>query len=176
MAREGKGLSLPARVEHIRKTLHHIAYAQLYNVVGRTMTTSHRQARSLEEDQAVSVYTDHSQDPIADVLAFVYFRATSSGGRPVIDAGTNEGTTFTETNRSTVAPEVSVKPSDAQNKIEDFRLFESGNRPAPFPWVLYCLLEDSLNNGMHRIISWSDHGRSFEVYDRDRFEAHVMPR
>ena len=118
------------------------------------------------------MYTDHSQDPIVDVLAFIYCRSASSSCRPVIDA-TGEGAT--ETTSPAFTTEASAQPNDGQHEIEDSRLTDAGSR-ATFPWLLYCLLEDSLNNGMQRIISWSDHGRAFEVHDRDSFEAHVMPR
>ena len=144
--------------------------------LGRTMTTSHRNLQFSEQKRTFSVYTDHSQDPIADALAFIFCRSPRSPhsiAGPVIDA-TGEGAT--ETSRSVGTTVAANKPSDDQNETVDFRLIESFDRPAPFPWVLYCLLEDCMTNGMHRIISWGKHGRAFEVHDRDGFEALVMPR
>ena len=135
--------------------------------------TSHRKSRFPEENRAFSVYLDHSQDPIADVLAFVLCRAPSSITWPVIDATGEGATEIGRSVRTAVAPST---PYDDPNEFEDLRLFESCNRPAPFPWVLYCLLEDCMTNGMHGIISWGDHGRAFEIHDRDGFEECIMPR
>ena len=52
-----------------------------------------------------------------------------------------------------------------------------GGRPATFPWVLYCMVEDCTSDlDSNRIVSWVEHGRAFHIHDRKLFQEHIMPR
>ena len=134
--------------------------------------TGHRKLRFTVPHKVYSAYTDHSQDPIEDVRSFFFGPSPSPIARPVIDATTERAV---ETDSPNVVREIEGKKSYDQSKGEEFHLLARGCR-APFPWLLYCLLEDSTTNGTEEIVSWADHGRSFHVHDRKAFETRIMPR
>lgn len=48
--------------------------------------------------------------------------------------------------------------------------------PASFPIVLYRILSNASREGIDHVISWSSHGRAFQVHKREAFEAEVMPK
>lgn len=46
----------------------------------------------------------------------------------------------------------------------------------PFPFKLHIVLKILNQEGSHHIISWSPHGRSFQIKSQHRFEVEVIPR
>lgn len=44
-----------------------------------------------------------------------------------------------------------------------------------FPWKMHVLLEQTASKGKSDIISWLPDGKSFKVFDKQRFEKEVMP-
>ena len=132
--------------------------------------TSHRSLQLTVHHQVCSTYTDHSQDPIEDVLCFFY------GPSPIVPGVRTTTERATETSKSNEVTDTSRKRSHDQSESEEeFHLLARGSR-APFPWLLYCLLEDSMANDTDEIISWGEYGRSFQVHDRKAFETRIMPR
>ena len=127
---------------------------------------------STEQAEALPFYVDHSRDPIINVLAFIYCR--SSAARPASDAP------YVATDETSRITGQSLDPgtvrSGDQDQEDEFRVLGSGSRPASFPWLLYCMLEDSLAHGTDEIVSWGSHGRAFRIHDRKAFESRIMPR
>ena len=124
-----------------------------------------------EKTEALSFYVDHSRDPITNVLAFIYCRPSSSASLDdslgaIGGASRSAAYWFSPGNTR----------GESQNEDDEFRVLGSGSRPSSFPWLLYCMLEDSAAHGTDEVISWADHGRSFRIHDRKTFETHIMPR
>ena len=140
--------------------------------------TGNRKVSSTERLQAFSVYVDHSQDPITDVLPIIGHSLPKNNAPAVTDhnASDQQGSSGNPRAALETALRSHEMMKDDQSAVEEFRIASTGNRQAAFPWVLYGMLEDCIAQGTDNIISWCEHGRSFQVHDRKKFETRVMPK
>ena len=47
--------------------------------------------------------------------------------------------------------------------------------PTPFPQLVHRMVTEAKGRGFESIVSWRPHGRAFQIYNREKFEKHVMP-
>lgn len=45
-----------------------------------------------------------------------------------------------------------------------------------FPWKLHQVLDSAQEEGHADVISWTANGKAFKIFDKERFEAEVMPK
>lgn len=45
----------------------------------------------------------------------------------------------------------------------------------PFPWKLFNMLETASELGLHHTLSWTPDGKSFAIWDREKFMSQVVP-
>jgi hypothetical protein len=51
----------------------------------------------------------------------------------------------------------------------------NGNNGAPlFPAKIYAMLEDAESNGFEEIVAWQHGGKSFKVYQPEKFAGSIM--
>lgn len=63
-----------------------------------------------------------------------------------------------------------------QRRTQKARQRKPGGIPPQFPKLLHAMLCRADDDGFSHIVSWRPHGKSFTVYDREKFVKDVMPQ
>ena len=114
-------------------------------------------------------YTDHYDDPIADTELFAMERCARlafSQMQQAVNSPTVTSSCFQASCDST---------SSASSQLSIGTSMDS-SKPLSFPLLLYKMLSDAPKQGFEHVVSWSPHGRAFQVHDTEAFEQVVMPR
>ncbi|KAL7559055.1 hypothetical protein ACA910_018410 [Epithemia clementina (nom. ined.)] len=83
------------------------------------------------------------------------------------------------TTKRTVEPTLKELPIYDLSQLSDENGVEcmaKGGVACPFPWRLHICLDAVEKEGLEDILSWQSHGRSFTVYQPDKFVQIIMPR
>ena len=103
----------------------------------------------VETGRPLGGYVDHSQDPINEDDLYLFQCL--------------QGAEATKTSNSSKTG--GKRKQDLEESVK-----------LPFPQLLYEMLCESSLQGTDDIVSWTSHGRSFVVHNREEFVQRILPR
>jgi HSF-type DNA-binding len=86
------------------------------------------------------------------------------------------GTSLNPMNKSIQPDMQSHQSTEDTHSRDDINQVNRSQAVITFPMKLHQLLQDASQNGYDHIISWQEHGRSFQIRQRKDFVKTILPQ